>query len=284
MSGIHDTTIIDMDRVSLTNLNRQFLFQPKDIGRPKATVCAERLSQQRSIRIITNEQLDETSTVPIVRPIFGRIEEYHPDWYSQFHLIISGLDSIEARRWINKVLHQCSQRVPLLDGGTEGLKGHVRKIIPGLTACFECTLDLFAPGGSRPVYPLCTLAGIPRLPEHCVEWAVLIEWSRKWQVTFDPDNQEHFEWIFQTALQRASEYGIAGLTRQLARGILGNIVPAVASTNAIIGGMLVQEALRMLQDVDQSNENFVFWNGSEGIYTVGIECQPNPDCLICKKK
>jgi len=35
--------------------------------------------------------------------------------------------------------------VPMVDGGTEGFKGNARVIIPGISACVECTLDLYPP-------------------------------------------------------------------------------------------------------------------------------------------
>ena len=38
-----------------------------------------------------------------------------------------------------------SSIVPVVDGGTEGFKGNARVIIPGISACVECTLDLYPP-------------------------------------------------------------------------------------------------------------------------------------------
>ena len=64
---------------------------------------------------------------------FGKIQDKDEDYYMQFNLIICGLDSVEARRWINATLvnmvdpeNQESLK-PLIDGGTEG-KYRVAKI------------------------------------------------------------------------------------------------------------------------------------------------------------
>jgi len=55
------------------------------------------------------------------------IQDKDEDFYLQFQIIICGLDSVEARRWINATLVNMvdwddPQRTlkPLIDGGTEG--------------------------------------------------------------------------------------------------------------------------------------------------------------------
>lgn len=66
-----------------------------------------------------------------------------------------GLDSVMARRWINGMLVSLldyedgvldrTTVIPMVDGGTEGFKGNARVVLPGLSACIECTLDLYPP-------------------------------------------------------------------------------------------------------------------------------------------
>lgn len=86
----------------------------------------------------------------------GKIQDFDISFYKDFHIVVCGLDSIVARRWLNGMLMSLleynedgsvdpTSLVPMVDGGTEGFKGNARVIIPTQTPCIECTLDLFPP-------------------------------------------------------------------------------------------------------------------------------------------
>lgn len=62
-----------------------------------------------------------------ITPYVGKIQDKDEDYYMQFKIIVCGLDSIEARRWINSTLigmldpENPESLKPLIDGGTEGM-------------------------------------------------------------------------------------------------------------------------------------------------------------------
>ena len=124
-----------------------------------------------------------------ITPYYGPIQDKGPAYYMQFKLVICGLDSVEARRWINATLvdmvdpNNMESLKPLIDGGSEGFKGQSRVIFPTVGSCYECSLDMLTP---RPAVPICTLASIPRQPAHCIEWASMLEWPRVFRGNLSP--------------------------------------------------------------------------------------------------
>jgi hypothetical protein len=61
-----------------------------DVGKSKAVVAAERINARVAGVKVT--------------PHHCRIEEKPAEWYQQFTIIILGLDSLEARRYMNTVI------------------------------------------------------------------------------------------------------------------------------------------------------------------------------------
>lgn len=264
------------DTIDVSNLNRQFLFRQADVGRPKAEVAAEFV--QKRVKGVN------------ITPYYGKIQDKDEDYYLQFTMIICGLDSIEARRWINATLvglidmENPDSLKPLIDGGTEGFKGHCRVIFPTMTSCIECQLDMHAP---RVAVPLCTLATIPRQPQHCIEWAHIIAWEEERKdIILDTDDPEHIGWLYQKALKRAKEFNIEGVTYSMTQGVVKNIIPAIASTNAIIAAACCNEAFKLATNTAPflglpGTNNYMMYTGDDSIYTFTFEYQKKDDCPVC---
>ncbi|EMC95449.1 hypothetical protein BAUCODRAFT_542044 [Baudoinia panamericana UAMH 10762] len=276
LSGFRHIDVIDMDTIDVSNLNRQFLFREKDVGSPKASVAANFVMKRCPGCTIT--------------PHVGKIQDKDEDFYMQFNVVICGLDSIEARRWINATLVSMvdmdnpDSLKPLIDGGTEGFKGQARVIFPTMTSCIECQLDMHAP---RAAVPLCTLATIPRQPQHCIEWAHIIKWEEERKdIILDTDDPEHITWLYQTAIQRAKQFKIEGVTYSMTQGVVKNIIPAIASTNAIIAAACCNEAFKIVTSSapflgNPGQNNYMLYTGDSSVYTYTFEHQKKDDCPVC---
>ena len=92
LCGFKNIFVVDLDTIELTNLNRQFLFRKKDIGKYKAEVAIEFIRNKfPDIKLMWSNR---------------KIQSYPEDFFTQFNVIIGGLDNMEARLWINETIHK----------------------------------------------------------------------------------------------------------------------------------------------------------------------------------
>ncbi|KAJ7768457.1 hypothetical protein B0H16DRAFT_317374 [Mycena metata] len=152
LTGFGKITLLDLDTIDLSNLNRQFLFRKKDVKQSKALVAA-----QTAAPFNPNVQ---------ITPIYGNIKEpqYDLEWFQQFDIVLNALDNLDARRHVNKMC--MAAKIPLVESGTAGYLGQVQPLIKDMTECFDCIAK-----PTPKTFPVCTIRSTPSQPIHCIVWS-----------------------------------------------------------------------------------------------------------------
>lgn len=122
-AGIGTLGIADRDTVSVSNLNRQILHAPGDLGRPKTDSARDKLAAFRpdlELRLHC-DSLDDRNA---------------PDIVAAYDLVLAAVDSRESRRVINRACYGAG--VPWIDGGVDGFEGMVSAYRPPAGPCYEC--------------------------------------------------------------------------------------------------------------------------------------------------
>ncbi|GLJ43964.1 hypothetical protein SUGI_0916570 [Cryptomeria japonica] len=104
-------------------------------------------------------------------------------------------------------------------------------------------------------------------------------------LTFDKDDQLAVEFVTAAANLRASSFGIPMQSLFEAKGIAGNIVHAIATTNAIIAGLIVLETIKLLRN-DSKNYRMTYCleHPSRKMLLMPVEpFEPNKSCFVCSK-
>jgi molybdopterin-synthase adenylyltransferase len=141
-AGVGTVGLIDGDRVDISNLHRQIIFRTEDLGRPKVTAAAVRLTARYprvSVRAF-DERLSSANLAGIFR---------------EFDFVIDGTDEMASKYLVNDgaVLYG----VPFAHAGVVGFGGQTMTVLPRRSACLRCLFPVPPVGGDTPT---CQEAGI----------------------------------------------------------------------------------------------------------------------------
>ncbi|MBT3202629.1 MAG: HesA/MoeB/ThiF family protein [Phycisphaerales bacterium] len=143
-SGVGRLIITDNDKVDITNIHRQGLYDQShaDAAEPKVTAAARRLAEINPAVTIEPRQL---------RLDAGNIAEL----VGRANLIIDGTDNFHTRFIIND--YAVKHSLPWIFAGVVSAEAQIMSVIPGQTACLRCVFDAPPPPCSDPT---CRQAGV----------------------------------------------------------------------------------------------------------------------------
>ncbi len=136
LAGVGHITICDSDKVDVTNLNRQFLYNNTCIGLEKSPTA------QRYLQGVNPDTQ--------VEALYEKIRPENVDaLVADAQIIIDCLDNFEARYAIN----QCAirKKIPLVHGAVWGMEGRLAVFHPPNTPCLSCIFPEAPVTSSTPV-------------------------------------------------------------------------------------------------------------------------------------
>lgn len=149
--------ITDNDTIEKSNLNRQFLFRAKDVGKNKSEVSSAAV-------IAMNPELAGKIDARIDKVAEDTEHIFNNAFWENLDIVTNALDNVEARTYVDR---RCVFfKKPLLESGTLGTKGNTQVVIPNLTESYSSSRD--PPEKS---IPLCTLRSFPNKIDHTIAWA-----------------------------------------------------------------------------------------------------------------
>ncbi|MBM4338122.1 MAG: HesA/MoeB/ThiF family protein [Deltaproteobacteria bacterium] len=122
-AGIGTIRLIDHDRVSLSNLNRQILHHEEDVGGKKVNSARTKLKNLN--RRVEIEAIDQTITETNICQLVEGCDA-----------IVDAMDNLPTRY----VLNRCAieKKIPFFHGAVRGFEGRAMTILPGKSACLGC--------------------------------------------------------------------------------------------------------------------------------------------------
>ena len=196
INGFKQISIIDMDKIERSNLNRQFLFDHSSIGKYKSEIAVEKVKEFRQDHSLN------------IKSYVGNIKDenkFGDKFYSNFDLVLNALDNNDARYYINSICFKLN--IPFINSGSEGIYGIVNWHIRGLTPCFACQRII----KEEDVIPICSIRLRPEKLEHSVAWAkilfeqIFVENNKKEEKIENNENKDKKEKLFDENMPKKND-------------------------------------------------------------------------------
>ncbi|PKS07022.1 hypothetical protein jhhlp_005619 [Lomentospora prolificans] len=101
-------------------------------------------------------------------------------------------------------------------------------------------------------------------------------------ITFDKDDEDTLDFVAASANIRSTLFGIERKSRFDIKQMAGNIIPAIATTNAIVAGLCVLQAFKVLKgEFGQAKEVFLTPFVPARLLASDRSRAPNPNCPVC---
>ena len=140
-AGVGTIGLVDCDRVEISNLQRQVLFDSASVGRLKTEAARERLlALNPEITVIAHTlTLRADNVLDVLR---------------DYDLVLDGTDRLTTRYVVNDAC--VLLRIPLVSAAIHRFEGHAMTYLPGRGPCYRC---LF-PEAEEGVVASCAEAGV----------------------------------------------------------------------------------------------------------------------------
>jgi adenylyltransferase/sulfurtransferase len=141
-AGVGTLGLVDFDRVDVSNLQRQVLYRPRDVGRPKLEVAVERLQAVNPrVDLVPHElRLDSGNALEVL---------------AGYDVIVDGSDNFPTRYLVNDACALLGK--PDVFGSVSRFEGQATVFWAGHGPCYRCLFPEPPPPG---LVPSCAEAGV----------------------------------------------------------------------------------------------------------------------------
>ena len=124
--GIGTIGIVDNDKVELSNLNRQIIYNTNDIGKYKVDVA------KNKIKLINKDIIIKSHKIRVNKINVEKL-------IKNFDIVCDGTDNFKTRLLVND--HALKQKKILISAAVSGFDGHIFKFnFKKKTPCYRCFL------------------------------------------------------------------------------------------------------------------------------------------------